>query len=133
MNDALRGLADDLKMPAADRVCAALILSSSRRGPGLHQSLKALAETVADEVRMRRGVEAERAKPRKNARQLTGLACLYVVGLIMNRQLSAPYHEPLGQLVLLALLCWFVGCLVWMWRMAQPPKPVRFITAERAR
>jgi hypothetical protein len=52
-------------------VAATLILGAHRRGPGLAAVLDDLAGTVAEEVRIRRGIEADRAKPRTTARWVT--------------------------------------------------------------
>jgi len=69
---------------------------------------------VAEEVAMRRRVEAERAKPRTTARAVT-LITLGVVALgALNRTYLAPYGTPLGQLVLLGVTGMFVGPLAWM-------------------
>jgi hypothetical protein len=53
---ALRAFADDLDDATGDLVAATLILGSQRRGPGLAAVLDDLAATVAEEVRIRRGI-----------------------------------------------------------------------------
>ena len=68
---ALRGFADELGDATADLAAAYLILGARRRGAGLAAVLEALAESVAAEVRARRQVEADRAKPRTTARWVT--------------------------------------------------------------
>ena len=68
---ALRAFADDLDDATGDLVVATLILGARRRGPGLARVLTAVADSVAEEVAMRRKVEAERAKPRTTARAVT--------------------------------------------------------------
>lgn len=65
---ALRAFADDLDDAGADLVVATLLLAARRRGPGLAKVLAAAADSVAEEVAVRRRVEAERAKPRTTAR-----------------------------------------------------------------
>ncbi|HYT10808.1 MAG TPA: hypothetical protein VEL73_09130, partial [Mycobacteriales bacterium] len=70
---ALRSFADDLDDPAGDLVAAALILRARHGGRGLRGVLDALAADVAEQVRMRREVDADRAKPRTNARALAGI------------------------------------------------------------
>lgn len=124
---ALRAFADDLDDATGDLVAAALILGAHRRGPGLAAVLDDLAVTVAEEVRMRRGVEADRAKPRTTARWVTILT-LGVLGLLaLNGDYIAPYKTPLGQLVLLALLCLYLGCLLWMRAMTRGAPTPRFL------
>lgn len=111
---ALRAFAEDLGDATGDLVVASLILGHRRRGPGLARALTAVADSVAEEVAMRRRVEAERAKPRATARAVT-LITLGVVALgALNRTYLVPYGTPLGQLVLLGVTGMFVGSLAWM-------------------
>ena len=73
---ALRALADDLDDSTGDLIAANLILGARRRGSGLAAVLESLAESVAADVRARRQIEADRAKPRTTARWPTiGLTC----------------------------------------------------------
>ena len=111
---ALRAFADDVDDAAADLVAAALVLAARRRGPGLARVLTSVADSVAEEVVVRRKVEAERAKPRATARAVT-LITLGMVGVgALNGEYLAPYATGLGQLVLAAIAGGFVGCLAWM-------------------
>ena len=111
---ALRGFADDLGDAAGDLVVASLILGHRRRGPGLARALTAVADSVAEEVAMRRRVEAERARPRATARAVTLITLGVVAVGALNQTYLAPYGTPLGQLVLLAVTAMFVGSLTWM-------------------
>ena len=129
---ALRGFADQLDDATGDLIAAQLILAARRRGPGLASVLNSLAESVAAEVRTRRQVEADRAKPRTTARWVTliTVAALAVLGL--TGRYIAPYGTPVGQLLLVALLALYVAVLVWMRRMVAGPPLPRFIgTAAR--
>ena len=111
---ALRAFADDLGDATGDLVVASLILGHRRRGPGLANALTSVADSVAEEVSMRRRVEADRAKPRATARAVT-LITLGVAALgALNTTYLAPYGTALGQLVLLAVAGLFVGALAWM-------------------
>jgi tight adherence protein B len=111
---ALRAFADDLAEPAGDLVVAVLLLESERRGTGVARVLDDLAVTVAEEVAMRRKVEADRAKPRTSARIVTALTLLTVAIGAVNHTYIQPYGTPLGQLVLLLLGAAVAGCLWWM-------------------
>jgi len=129
---ALRGFADQLDDATGDLIAAQLILAARRRGPGLASVLNSLAESVAAEVRTRRQVEADRAKPRTTARWVTliTVAALAVLGL--TGRYIAPYGTPVGQLLLVALLALYVAVLVWMRRMvAGTPLPSFIGTAAR--
>ena len=101
--DALRAFADDLDDATGDVVAANLILGARRRGAGLASVLDALAESVAADVRARREIEADRAKPRATARWVTIITVSVLVFLALTGDYVAPFGTPLGQ-VLLALL-----------------------------
>ncbi len=125
--DALRAFADQVDDATADLIAATLILGAQRRGDGLAAVLDDLAATVADEVRIRRAVEADRARPRTTARIVTGIT-LAVLGVLTVSGYLAPYGSLLGQLLLATLLALFAGCLVWL-RQATTGRPTpRFLT-----
>lgn len=116
--DALRAFADELDDATGDLVAANLILGAQRRGAGLASVLEGLAESVAADVRARRQVEADRAKPRATARWVT-LISLSVLGVLaISGTYVAPYRSPLGQVILAILLTAYVATLVWMKQMA---------------
>ncbi len=89
--DALQEFADELDDATGDLVAAYLILGARRRGTGLASVLQGLAESVADDVAARRQIEADRAKPRATARNVT-LITLAVLGPARVRR---PVHGPL--------------------------------------
>ena len=125
--DALLKFADELDDATGDLVAAHLILGARRRGAGLASVLQGLAESVADDVTARRKVEADRAKPRATARNVT-LITLGVLGfLAFNGQFMAPYGTPLGQALLAVLLGAYAGTLVWLRRMSVGEPLPRFL------
>jgi Flp pilus assembly protein TadB len=132
-DDALRAFADDLDDATGDLVAAALILGSQRRGPGLAAVLDDLAATVAEEVRIRRGIEADRAKPRTTARWVTVLTLVVLGALALDREYIAPYKTPIGQLALLLFLGMYAGCLLWLRRMTRGAPTPRFLPATSLR
>jgi Flp pilus assembly protein TadB len=123
---ALRALADDMDEPAGDLVVAVL-LEAERRGAGVARVLDDLADTVAEEVLMRRRVEADRAKPRTTARWVTAITLGTVAVGALNTAYTAPYRTPLGQLVLAAIAVAFGACLAWMRLLAQGRPEPRFL------
>ena len=126
-NDALRAFADDLDDATGDQIAASLILGSTRRGAGLASVLNGLAETVADDVRIRRSIEADRAKPRSTARWITVIT-LGVLGLLaLNGSYISPYGTPLGQLILGVLLASYLAGLMWLRSMTQGQPLPRFL------
>jgi tight adherence protein B len=129
--DALRAFADDLDDATGDLVAGSLILGVRRRGSGLPAVLEDLASTVAEEVRSRRAIEADRARPRTVARWVT-IITLGVLAILINSSYMRPYHSGLGQVALAILLAAFVGCLLWMRRMTVGQATPRFLQAEEA-
>ncbi|MGV8966603.1 MAG: type II secretion system F family protein [Cellulomonas sp.] len=128
IEQALVAFADDLDDAAADLVAAALVLAARRRGPGLARVLTAVADSVAQDVAVRRKVEAERAKPRTTARAVTLITFgVLAVGAFSGTYL-APYGDPLGQVVLAVVVAGFVGCLAWMRALTLPVPEPRFLT-----
>lgn len=116
--DALRAFADELDDATGDLVAANLILGARRRGAGLSSVLDGLAESVAADVRARRQVEADRAKPRATARWVTIISVGVLVILAVSGTYVRPYQSPLGQVILGALLGAYVATLIWMKQMA---------------
>jgi hypothetical protein len=129
--DALRAFADALDDSTADKVLAALLLRATDRGPGLARALGDLAESVREEVRQRRAIEADRAKHRATVRWMV----LIILGVVavgsLNHRYTAPYGSALGQLVLLVLAAAFFAVVLWMRSLAgQKPVP-RFLERDR--
>ncbi|MDR1386756.1 MAG: type II secretion system F family protein [Propionibacteriaceae bacterium] len=124
---ALRAFADDLDDVTGDLIAANLILGARRRGSGLAIVLEGLAESVAADVRARRQIEADRAKPRTTARWVTIITIVVLVVLFVSSGYVDPYRSPAGQVVLVGLLTAYAGVLIWMRRMARGEQPPRFI------
>ncbi|WP_432563680.1 type II secretion system F family protein [Kineococcus sp. SYSU DK003] len=125
---ALREFADDIDDSTGDLIASALILASLRRSEGVVMVLEGLAQTVGDEVRMRREIEADRAKPRTTARLLTLLSVGVLAVLSLNGTYLEPYKQGLGQVLLLALLSAYAGCLFWLQRMSRTRRTPRFLS-----
>lgn len=130
---ALRAFADDLAdagSSAADLVAAALILRVRRGGRGLRPVLEALAADVAELVRARRAIEADRAKPRQNVRVLLAITVVVVAAMLgFARGFLAPFGTPVGQLMLAVILAVF-GCGIGLLaRISRVPEAPRFLPA----
>jgi Flp pilus assembly protein TadB len=126
--DALRAFADELDDATGDLVAANLVLGARRRGAGLASVLEGLAESVAADVRARRQVEADRAKPRATARWVTLISVGVLVILAVSGTYVKPYQSPLGQVILVALLAMYIATLIWMKRMAIGRAMPRFLS-----
>ncbi|WP_232248239.1 type II secretion system F family protein [Streptacidiphilus rugosus] len=125
---AYRAFADDLDDVTADMIVALMLLHVQDRGAGLGKALKDLSTSVAEEVLMRRKVEADRAKPRANMRWIT-VFCLVVFGLsTFSGAYTRPYSSVGGQLAMIAFAVVFVLLLVWMRRMANLRPVPRFLS-----
>ena len=126
--DVLRMFAEDIDDSTGDIVVTNLILAASGRGQaGLSIALEALAETVAADVRARRQIAADQAKPRTTARTVTVIT-LGVLGILaLTGTYIAPYGTPLGQIVLAVLLTAYVATLMWLRRMAVIKPLPRFL------
>ncbi|MFC5041773.1 type II secretion system F family protein [Ornithinimicrobium kibberense] len=132
--DALRAFADDLDDPTGDLIAANLALGARRRGGGLATVLGALAQSVGEDVRARREIESDRAKPRANARLITGITLSVLVFLSLSGSYIAPYGTPVGQVLLGTFLAMYVGMLIWLRTMARGKPMPRFIgTSVRER
>lgn len=129
---ALRAFAADLDDATGDLVAASLILSARRRGAGLVAVLEGLAASVAEDVRTRRAIEADRAKPRATARAVTYITVGVLLLLAMNRTYVEPYTSPSGQLLLAILLSGYVATLLWMRQMTTGRPAPRFLSAVAA-
>jgi len=124
---ALRVFADELDDATGDLIAANLILGARRRGAGLASVLEGLAESVAADVRARRQVEADRAKPRSTARWVTLISASVLVVLALSGHYVEPYGSPIGQVILVVLLAAYVATLIWMRRMATGKPLPRFL------
>lgn len=126
---ALRAFADEVNDATGDLVAANLILGARRRGAGLASVLESLAESVAADVRARREIEADRAKPRATARYVTLITVGVLLVLGLTGEYIQPYGSPVGQVILVILLSLYVATLVWMRVMATGKPLPRFIGA----
>lgn len=129
---ALRAFADDLDDATGDLVAAALILGVRRREGGLAGVLEDFATSVAEEVRMRRAVEADRAKPRNTARWVTVISLIVVTALFLLTDYMEPYRDGVGQVVLVGLLAAYVATLAWLRRLSTGEATPRFLGAGGA-
>ncbi|MEV0532398.1 type II secretion system F family protein [Kitasatospora sp. NPDC050463] len=129
--EALRAFADSLADATADKVLAALLLRAGDSGPGLARALADMADSVREEVRQRRAIEADRAKHRTTIRWLVGIIVLVVVIGSFNTDYTRPYSTALGQIVLAVVAALFVAIIAWMRALAAHPPVPRLLVADR--
>ncbi|GAA2094269.1 type II secretion system F family protein [Microlunatus panaciterrae] len=126
--DALMRFADELDSPDADGVVAALILAAQRGSNGAASTLNALADSLQVQLRGRRLIETERAKPYIVVRQVTVITLgTLVLAMIIGRDFFSPYRTPVGQLILTVLIMAYAASLVIMRRRARPRQRQRIL------
>ena len=131
MRAALLGFARDVADPAADQVVMALVLQLRHGGRGLARVLAGLADDVHDQTRMRREIEADRAKPRSNVRVLVILTLALAVGMIVfAHAFLAPYGTAEGQLALTAVVAVFLAALLWLQHMVRQAPGQRLLIED---
>ena len=129
---ALLIFARDLADPVADEVVMSLILQLRHGGRGLAAVLTDLALHVEDQIRMRREIEADRAKPRSNVRTLVLLTLGLATGLVLfAHTYLAPYSTVTGQIALAGVVAIFATALLWLRSMiAQEPGQRLLVDAD---
>ncbi|MBV6697900.1 type II secretion system F family protein [Kitasatospora aureofaciens] len=129
--EALRAFADSLADATADKVLAALVLRAGDSGPGLARALADMADSVREEVRQRRAIEADRAKHRTTIRWLVGIITLVITVGAFNTDYTRPYSTLVGQIVLAVVAALFVAIIAWMRALAAHPPVPRLLVADR--
>ena len=127
---ALRAFADDVADPVADQVVAALILHLADRGEHLGDVLSSIAAAAAAEVATRREVHAKRTQPYFAVRFLTGMTLAALGYGLVRAEYMRPYANPTGQLVMAGFGAAFIGLLVWVRAISQPPRIPRLLAAS---
>ena len=123
-SEALRGFADALASPDADGVVAALMLAARRGATGASVTLAALADSIQDQLKGRRQIETERAKPYVVVRQVTVISLVTLAGMfVLSPSFFVGYASAVGQLILSVLVVAYLGSLILLRRKArQPPR-----------
>jgi Flp pilus assembly protein TadB len=124
---ALRQFAAEIDDPAGDRIAAALIIATGRRGGGARDVLIALAGLLARDVAARREIEADRAEHRTTVRWITVFIAGFTVFAVLNRSYSAPFGTVAGQVVLAIVAGLYAAGLFWLHRLGTLPAAGRFL------
>ncbi|HEU5418601.1 MAG TPA: type II secretion system F family protein [Streptosporangiaceae bacterium] len=128
---ALRAFAAEIDDPAGDRIAAALIIATGRRGGGSRDVLAALASLLARDVAGRREIEAERAQHRTTVRWIGIFVTGFTVFAILNRSYSAPFGTAAGQVVLAMVVGLYAGGLFWLHRLGSLRAAGRFLDVNQ--
>lgn len=129
---ALLTFAKEMTDPVADEVVMSLVLQQRHGGRGLAAVLGDLSAHVDDQIRMRREVEADRAKPRSNVRTIVVLTLGLSTGImVFARAYVAPYGTLEGQFALAGVAAIFAAALLWLRRMIrQTPADRLLVSAD---
>jgi Flp pilus assembly protein TadB len=130
---ALRAFADEIDDPAGDRIVAALIIATGRRGGAVGEVLRTLAEQLGRDVASRRDIDAERAEHRTTLKWIVGIVIAFTIFCVLNRSFSAPFGTPLGELVLAVIATLYIVGLSWLARLGNIGVPARFLVGSPAR
>jgi Flp pilus assembly protein TadB len=130
---ALRAFADEIDDPTGDRIVAALIIATGRRGGAVGEVLRTLAEQLARDVASRRDIDAERAEHRTTLRWVVGIVIAFTVFCVLNKAFSAPFGTSLGELVLAMIAALYIAGLAWLQRLGTIDAPARFLGGHPAR
>jgi type II secretion system (T2SS) protein F len=130
---ALRAFATDIDDPAGDRIAAALIIATGRRGGSVRDVLNALAGILARDVAMRREIEADRAQHRTTVKWLVSFVLGFTVFAVLNRAYSAPYGTLPGQIVMALVVALYAAGLAWLNQLGAVSAPGRFLDPDAGR
>lgn len=112
--DALEAFARELDDPTADLIVMHLLLKEQARGPGLAEALDDLAGIIFEEVKVRRQIETDRAKPRTQVRIVAIATLVVLAALPFLGSYTAAYATPIGQVLLAIWIALFTLLLTWM-------------------
>jgi Type II secretion system (T2SS), protein F len=128
---ALRAFAADIADPAGDRIAAALIIATGRRGGAVREVLNALAAMLARDVAARREIEADRAQHRTTVKWLTLFMLGFTCFAILNRSYSAPFGTVPGQIVMALVVALYAAGFGWLHHLGSVPAPGRFLAPDK--
>lgn len=130
---ALRQLAEDLHDPSGDVAAVALMTGAAARDTDLATVLKEIAETMAEEVAMRRRIDAAREDARTSSRYLTLMTiALIVIAPLVSSGWRGAYSDGLGQVVFAVLFTAFLAALAWSRKMSVGAPSRRVLFSEAA-
>lgn len=135
--DALQAFADELDDSTADIVIGHIKINVEQRGAGLGRVLQEVSDTIRDEIKTRRQIEADRSSVRTSQRIIT----LMLLGLVVGIAIIVPftggafeyYQSPLGQIIITVLLAGYGATLWWQHRITTPQRLARLLVDEGAR
>jgi len=133
LTGALQQLGLDLDHPASDLVIAGLVSATELDAGRLVPLLSRLASSIRDEAEMRVRIEVSRARVRTSMKIVGFFVSLTIALLIIvGRDLLKGYQTTLGQFWLL-VIGGVVVLAIWSTRkLAEVPRPERFVARRTA-
>lgn len=129
---ALEEFAEQVDVPTADLVSAALSTAATRQAADLGALLSSLARSARDQAAMLVRVAATRARVRTSARIIAATTLALAVGLsVINADYLAPFNGLLGQVVLAAIGALWAAGLVWLARLTRTDLGPRALARTR--
>lgn len=131
IDEALRRFADEVAHPTCDFVVAALVAASLHQTRDVALLLGHLADCARSECNLYLRIWVSRARSRAAVRIITAAVGTFVGGLILlNPGYLSPFVSITGLIVLVGVLCCFVGALTWLNSMAAVRTPARFLSGR---
>lgn len=131
-DEALQKMADTLDNAESDAVLAALKLAV-RRTQGVSATLKAVAENIQDRLEALREIEAERSRPRTQARTVTILSMVLIGGMaIFGGSYFSSLSSPVGQMVVAVCSAVYLIGMWLMYKMTFPRRRARILIDPEA-
>jgi len=131
---ALRRFADEIDDSLGDMITLSLeIAVSAQASQRVPDVLRTMAAGVAEEVKARRAVEADRAGPRNEARMIVIVQVLFVLGVATLTSYTKIYGTLTGQMVLAVLGAAVVLALWLLRKYSSAEAPPRLLGAAGGR
>ena len=131
---ALRRFADEIDDSLGDMITLSLeIAVSAQASQRVPDVLRTMAAGVAEEVKARRAVEADRAGPRNEARMIVIVQVLFVLGVATLTSYTKIYGTFTGQMVLAVLGAAVVLALWLLRKYSSAEAPPRLLGAAGGR
>lgn len=131
--EALEAFARDFDDPTADLIVMHLLLKEQARGAGLAEALDDLAEIIFEEVKVRRQIETDRAKPRTQVRIVAIATLVVLAALPFLGAYTASYATPAGQALLAMWVFLFGLLLMWMRSISAGKSAPRLLVAPESK
>lgn len=131
---AVSGFARDLQSPAADPVCAAIILSSEYGSTRLTEMMKLHAEQSRRDAQTRLEISASRAQTRTAVRATMIVVVATMASVrILAGELFDFYDTAAGTAVLVVVSALFLGAFALLAGLVQTRQPRRYFTGQLGR